>query len=279
MPELAEAHTMADEMSVIKNHTILSIAIYSESEDKFSNMSLTKGQKVRNTFAVGKHVIFELENGFVYSTLSMTGKWLLNSEHLDTYTDYIKLRIGYGRKKGHLNIIKGYIYFIDSRTWGSVKYMSEEEYDDTINKLGPDPLNGELTLDYWIQAITKKSIWRRHVCDFLNDQSIIAGIGNYLRACIMYDAKVFPFKPISELTEDEIHKLYYSLLKITELAYKHGGLSISDNVGNYVTPSGKMGMFPSNVYNRTLCPNGHTVEKYKKNAGSQTVHYCPIEQV
>ena len=279
MPELAEAHIMADEMSAIKGHTILSIDIYSESEDKFSNMVLTSGQKVSNTFAIGKHVIFELEDGFIYSTLSMTGKWLLPSEHLNTYSDYIKLRIGYGRKKGRLNIIRGYIYFIDSRTWGNVKYMLDDEYTDVVNKLGPDPLNGELKIDYWIQAITKKSIWRRHVCDFLNDQAIIAGIGNYLRAEIMYDAKVFPFKPISELTEEEIDRLYHSLRKITNLAYNSKGLSISNNVGNYVTPSGGMGSCPMAVYGKTICPNGHTVEKYKKNTGSQTIHYCPVEQI
>jgi len=279
MPEIAEAHTMAEELSIINDCTIVSIDIYSNNQDKFSGMELTKGRKIIEIFAIGKHVIMELDSGFIYSTLSMTGKWLLPSVHLNKYSDYIKLRIGYGKISGRITRIKGFIYFIDSRTWGSVKFLTQEKYISTMSKLGPDPLNGELNLRYFEEAITKKSIGRRQVCDFLNDQAIISGIGNYCRAELLYDAKIDPFRSISTLTQEEINKLYHSVIKVVNLAFEHKGFSIDDGVGNYVTPNGKKGACPMTVYGRSVCPLGHLVSKEKSRGGSQNVYFCPEEQV
>ncbi len=278
MPEIAEAHIMADQMSLLIGHKIISIDIQSNSPDKFRNLPNTKGRKVIKVFAIGKHPIIQLENGFIYSSLSMTGKWLLPCDHLIKHFDYVKLRIGYGNISGRIHRIKGYIYFLDSRTWGSVKYLADKEYHELIIKLGPDPLNGELTWDYWYSIITKKSIGRRQVCKFLNDQGLVSGLGNYLRSGILYDAKINPFKPISELNMEEIGKLYNSLIKIVNEAYSYGGLSMGDNVTNYISPTGVMGTCPMTVYDKPICPNGHKVEKYKANSSSQTIHYCPVEQ-
>lgn len=279
MPEIAEAHTMADELSIFIGHQILDVQIYSNNSNKFNNIQLAYKQTVVNVFAIGKRVIIQLNNGYLLTTLSMTGKWLFQGPHLDSCFSYIKLKIAYGKNVGRLNRIKGHIYFIDTRTWGNVEYLTDEEFNCTISKIGPDPLNGELTREYFVSAITKESIGKRPVCDFLNDQAIIGGIGNWIRSQIMYEAGVFPFKPISQLAPEEIDKLYNSVISVCKRAYGCCGYSIDDKVGNYVSPTGKSGYFAVSVYMKSVCPNGHLVQQHKRTKGAQTVHYCPIEQI
>lgn len=292
MPEIAEAHTMAQQISVISGQKILTIDIYSDSTTKFSNLHLAKGKNVIDVFAHGKRVIIQLLDGIILTTLSMTGKWLLPCSHLSENISYCKLRLGFGKEYKCTNVIldgkkrttkvnrvKGHIYFLDSRTWGSVKYLTNDEYFSEISKLGPDPLNNELNFEYFHKAITKPSINRRKVCKFLNDQAIIAGIGNYMRAEILYDAKINPFRSISTLTYEEIVRLYNSLIITCERALESNGLSISDTVGNYVTPGGGKGTFQKRVYgDHPFCPNGHNIERVK-NGSEQTIHYCPVEQI
>lgn len=278
MPEIAEAHTMADQLKIAVGYDIVVIDVYSDSPNKFQNIHLAKGQSIINVFAIGKHVIFQLVDGFIYTTLSMTGKWLLKSDNLLKYQDYFKLRLGYGRREGRVTRVKGYMYFADPRTWGNVRYLNHDEYNVEISKLGPDPLNNELQLDYWRGMITKKSIGGRHVVDFLNDQKILSGLGNWLRAEILYEARIHPFYPISELNEEQIDNLFSAVFTVVTGAYTHQGHSMGTDVGNYCDCYGNFGTYPTSVFGKSVCPFGHIISK-EKCKGNQTVHHCSICQV
>ena len=129
MPELAEARIIADELSVLVGHTITDIEVYT---DKYMDLSVIINKKVVNVFSYGKRVIIELDEGFIYNTLSMTGKWLIPSkwegsqEFLAKSKEYMKLKIVYGND---------YVFFSDVRTFGDVKYLSS--MDDELSMLGP----------------------------------------------------------------------------------------------------------------------------------------------
>jgi len=260
MPEVAEAHIMAEDLSIIEGKEILSCEYYC---DKFGELPI-ENKIVESVCAIGKRVIFILSEGYLLSTLSMTGKWIVPSiwegdeSLLSSILSYVKIKIVFS------DDIE--IYFSDVRTWGNLEYL--DDIDNELNKLGPDILNDELTLDYLLEMTSKS---RRKICDFLTEQSLIAGIGNYLRAEILYEARIHPSSVTKDLDVKRIKKLYRSIIKIVKAAHENGGLSISNNSGNYISPRGIGGTYLAKVYNKKECPKGHTVSKI---SGSQTIHYC-----
>lgn len=91
---------------------------------------------------------------------------------------------------------------------------------------GPDPV---FEFDNFIENIksnSHKKVFEKPICEILMDQKYFNGIGNYLRAEILYRAQIDPWTPARDAVK--IGKLL-SLCRIVPLeAYKIGGGSIRD---------------------------------------------------
>ncbi|MDX3855116.1 Fpg/Nei family DNA glycosylase [Streptomyces sp. AK02-01A] len=74
-----------------------------------------------------------------------------------------------------------------------------------IARLGPDPLDDSFDRDAFARLLAGE---RRQIKGALRDQSLIAGIGNAYSDEILHAAKMSPFKPVKNLSEDEITVLY-----------------------------------------------------------------------
>src|SRR5690606_2967362 len=139
MPEIAESHIIADELAIFEGKTIIAYNYY---DSKYSNLNIV-GKKISTVCAIGKRVIFILDEGYLISTLSMTGKWIIPSEWkeskfiLDDIMTYAKVEIIF---PNDLMLV-----FTDVRTWGNLEYY--DNIDNELDKLGLDILNGELTMD------------------------------------------------------------------------------------------------------------------------------------
>ncbi|MDH2388000.1 DNA-formamidopyrimidine glycosylase family protein [Streptomyces sp. HNM0663] len=77
-----------------------------------------------------------------------------------------------------------------------------------IARLGPDPLAADFDRAAFAALLTGE---RRQVKGALRDQSLIAGIGNAYSDEILHAAKLSPFKPVQNLTEQETSTLYAAL--------------------------------------------------------------------
>ncbi|MGW6740560.1 Fpg/Nei family DNA glycosylase [Streptomyces sp. NPDC055025] len=77
-----------------------------------------------------------------------------------------------------------------------------------IERLGPDPLDGSFDRDAFARLLAGE---RRQIKGALRDQRLIAGIGNAYSDEILHAAKMSPFKPVQNLSEDEITLLYEAL--------------------------------------------------------------------
>ncbi|MBT2398353.1 Fpg/Nei family DNA glycosylase [Streptomyces sp. ISL-100] len=77
-----------------------------------------------------------------------------------------------------------------------------------IARLGPDPLAEGFGRDRFAELLKGE---RRQLKGALRDQSLIAGIGNAYSDEILHAAKMSPFKPVANLSEDEITILYEAL--------------------------------------------------------------------
>ncbi|WP_046494794.1 Fpg/Nei family DNA glycosylase [Streptomyces odonnellii] len=77
-----------------------------------------------------------------------------------------------------------------------------------IASLGPDPLDGSFDRAAFARLLAGE---RRQIKGALRDQRLIAGIGNAYSDEILHAAKMSPFKPVKNLSEDEITLLYEAL--------------------------------------------------------------------
>ncbi|MFD3518984.1 Fpg/Nei family DNA glycosylase [Streptomyces sp. NPDC058653] len=77
-----------------------------------------------------------------------------------------------------------------------------------IASLGPDPLDDAFDRDALAALLAGE---RRQLKGALRDQRLIAGIGNAYSDEILHAAKMSPFKPVQNLTDDEITVLHEAM--------------------------------------------------------------------
>ncbi|WP_137991968.1 Fpg/Nei family DNA glycosylase [Streptomyces vilmorinianum] len=77
-----------------------------------------------------------------------------------------------------------------------------------VARLGPDPLADDFDLAAFTALLTGE---RRQIKGALRDQSLIAGIGNAYSDEILHAARMSPFKPTQNLTEEETTGLYEAM--------------------------------------------------------------------
>jgi formamidopyrimidine-DNA glycosylase len=94
-----------------------------------------------------------------------------------------------------------------------------------IARLGPDPFT--LSLEDFTEIL--KSAGRVQLKGVLRNQSVIAGIGNAYSDEILHVAKTSPFKPASNLTDDELKILYDAMRETLQDAVdRSAGLAVQD---------------------------------------------------
>lgn len=94
-----------------------------------------------------------------------------------------------------------------------------------IARLGPDPFT--LSLEDFGQIL--KDQGRVQLKGVLRNQSVIAGIGNAYSDEILHVAKMSPFKPASNLSEDELETLYEAMREtLQDAVNRSAGLAVHD---------------------------------------------------
>ncbi|MEU8223782.1 DNA-formamidopyrimidine glycosylase family protein [Kribbella sp. NPDC048915] len=94
-----------------------------------------------------------------------------------------------------------------------------------IARLGPDPFT--LSLEDFAKIL--KGAGRVQLKGVLRNQSVIAGIGNAYSDEILHVAKMSPFKPASNLSEDELQVLYDAMRETLQDAVdRSAGLAVQD---------------------------------------------------
>jgi formamidopyrimidine-DNA glycosylase len=95
-----------------------------------------------------------------------------------------------------------------------------------VARLGPDPLDPSFTLDSFRSLIGSD---RSQLKGLLRDQSKLAGIGNAYSDEILHAAKLSPFKPAANLSDEETATLYVAMHEVlTDAIERAGGLSAGE---------------------------------------------------
>jgi len=290
MPELPEVMDTAMKLNKELQNLYLLTIKYSDdynSRDNYGN-SIEKDLPLhlQEIFTKGKRINFLCENsknqaGVFVWFFAMTGR--LCFEHRGS--PLIEMIFNKNKKDDKKYSEKDNItlYYEDSRKLGFMKYaICEHELDDIYKDVGPDFLLGQVSYEYFESVIKNKRIKNKQIGDLLIINSYFSGIGNYLRAEILYAAKVSPFRTLDSLTDKEIKKIYDNTLKIMNESLELGGMSFRD----YLDPFGNEGKFICKVYGQKTDPKGNKVISEKigtppksSKDNRRTIHWVESVQV
>lgn len=254
MPENAEAYIISEQLkSKLLNKTIIHYELSGLLKTSgFDNFILPA--KIINIRSHGKKVIFEFPLQLMIISLGMSGKFKYESlkhNHVDFTFENMHL------------------YYNDVRRIGSKIDIINNNDLTYFSKLGPCLLSAALST--WISKEQWMTFYyhsgKRAIVDILLDQSIVAGIGNYLRIDILYMAGIDPLRIGNDLTKDEIERIRIASHEIVLLSYQLGGHTLRD----YITPNNEKGGYQPFIYGRKKDQHGFKVNQYKLHG--RTVHY------
>lgn len=282
MPEVSELAYSRDCLKkIIEGRNILDIAPgisgryakkLPEGMISFISMMNNKPAKVEEVGTRGKFMWWRIrvqddhEPWFMHCTYGMSGAWQTKP------TKHSAFMIGYGTHK--ITHDGGFLYFNDSRHFGTIKFVrGSEAHLKKLSSLGPCILGGQVTSEIFIEKMLRKPTLS--ICEAMMDQRGVAGVGNYLRAEILYDCRVDPWRNVTEITSEEYVVLCDATVRIAEASYKSQGASIK----TYRNVNGSTGttQFDFKVYNCKVCPLGHAIMR-KHDANGRTVHWCTLCQ-
>lgn len=207
------------------------------------------------------------EPWYMWCTYGMSGQWnTTESKHSSFRVDY--------NDHGQKYYSAFALWFNDIRHFGTIKFVrGNQRHEKKLSTLGPCILTSGLTLQIFKERLLKHK--QKRVAEVLLDQSVVSGIGNYLRAEMLYASKIGPWRKIEDLQEQEISDLYKNILSISKSSYESQGASIS----TYKNVDGLKGttQFDFKVYSKKSDPFGNKVIQ-ETDLNGRTVHWCPTIQ-
>jgi len=289
MPELPEVETIARGLANrVTGDVIESVWLGSKPEPLKSTASeivaTLESTRIAGVHRVGKHIVFDLENGGRTSSpvprksrqefskthegmlvprsntaqwivhLGMTGRMLVckPEQPVEKHTHAVA-RLSSGRE----------LRFVDPRRFGRLSVAHGFESG------GLEPL--EVKLDLFVELFRGR---KTPIKSALLNQKLLRGVGNIYADESLFRAGIRPRRRAASVTRKELPRLYSAIQEVLKEAIRLGGSSVSD----YVDADGEEGFFQlqHRVYGREgkPCLVCKTPIKRIVIAGRGS-HYCP----
>ncbi len=172
-----------------------------------------RGVSIARVYARSKAMLTEFTNGVVlYSHNQLYGEWVLHRVGEPLLTKQVRLII---RTTAHQVVL----YSATDFAWLKVGTENTHPY---IAKLGPEVLDDNVTARDIAKRLTQFP--RRSIADALLDQHVIAGLGNYLRADILFVARINPLRKIADLSAPEIRRVANACKTLTRRSVQQHGV-------------------------------------------------------
>ena len=140
-----------------------------------------------------------------------------------------------------------------------------------LQRVGPDVLDMTLTEAQVRERLLSKRFRGRQFSGLLLDQAFLAGLGNYLRAEILWQARLAPQYKAQTLSEAQLTDLCHALLAVPRLSYQTRGQA--DGRHHHGA------LFRFNVFNRAGKPCPRCSSSIEKSMlASRPFYRCPVCQ-
>jgi formamidopyrimidine-DNA glycosylase len=234
MPELPEVETVVRQLALhLPGRRILDVDVLHQDLLREESSSFREGVKGRQILRVtrrGKNILLHLSDAqLLLVNLGMTGQLLHRPDASGEGTP-AHLAVAFFLLGG------GLLLYADVRRFGHLVRYPLEAWEEETNRLGPEPLGGELTPGRFYRALQTS---RTPIRSWLLDQTRIAGIGNIYAVESLFRAGIHPTRPSRNLTPEESKTLLAGIRKVLREAIRARGTTLRD----YRTAYGDEGGF------------------------------------
>jgi formamidopyrimidine-DNA glycosylase len=235
---------------------------YNHSHEEFA--ALTQGKTVGEAWARGRWLFIPFEPGYVFLLGECGGKALYHPSGANPPAKY------------HLLIAfeDGSFFSVTSQMWGALELYErgQENGRQYVKDMRPTPLDAGFTFDYFNELVDSLLAGeKRSVKALLTQDQLIPGLGNAIAQDILFNARLHPRHPLSELDADQRKALYAAIGDTLHAAIEQGGRY--DEVDLFNRPGGYVRLMDKHALERP-CPNcGKMVEKIAYLGGS--CYVCP----
>ena len=107
------------------------------------------------------------------------------------------------------------------------------------------------------------------------EQKYMSGIGNWLRAEILYKSRISPFRKLSELSDVDIQNLFRDSKHTIMDGFSLNGLTIQD----YKDLNGNIGKYECLCYGRNTDNFGNKINNQTQDRTDRRYHWVPELQI
>ena len=157
--------------------------------------------------AYGKHLFYHWsQNRIVHIHLGLYGKFRRYRNPPPPPRGAVRLRVS-GRDKA-----------FDLNGPNCCERISEAEFQQIVDRLGPDPLRPDADQDQALQRIGRS---RSAIGTLLLNQAVISGVGNVYRAEALFKLGIHPDRPGNGLASEELDSLWQLLVADLAIGVKY----------------------------------------------------------
>jgi len=211
MPEGPETHALADRLStLLVDETLTHVRFVDPALQR--RRGLLENRRVLAVEARGKALLTAVEGGWtVYAHSHLFGFWRF-AEDLDALPDGAAPRLVLATVRG-----VAALYAAPSISLWRTDELGAQPY---LSKLGPDVLDPAVDAKALLAHMRTPRFARRSLAALLLDQAFAAGMGNYLRSEVLFQAKLSPYRLLQDLSTGERRRLANALLDVPRRAYR-----------------------------------------------------------
>ena len=196
-------------------------------QGRFVDSDVLDGRKLLRVMAQGKHLGYDFgKDRILHVHLGLQGDFTEGSGPLPAVKGALRLRMWnaaavkkptalgeskrhgwYSEDDGTGHVAAEQIAWVELRGPMDCSIYTQEKWEQLLNRLGPDPLNG----DGPEKAFAKIGKSKKPIAALLMEQDVIAGVGNIFRAEVLFRARQSPFTPGAEVKADVLAKIWKDL--------------------------------------------------------------------
>lgn len=220
MPEGPEVRKYADALdAVLTGRVIKSLEARTREARAWLkvNGARLQGRRVKRVLSHGKHLLGLIDDGFFFhSHLMMWGRWQTFAPEPPDEKD---------RRERARIVVEGGAAVLFSAPIFNVGEGDPYLLIENFSSLGPDVLPDGNSSDFDEVEFQRRLLLDKHrqitVGAALLNQRILAGLGNYLRAEVLFSCRLNPWRKVGSLTERDLQCLRKSAPALARRAYEH----------------------------------------------------------
>jgi len=230
MPEGPEVRKYADALdAALTGRRLVSLEARTKDALKWllDNEQRLRGRRVERVVSHGKHLLGYIEGEFFFhSHLMMWGRWQTFGPSRGKTP--IELPAKDRRERARIVVDGGAAILLSAPIFNAGEGDPYEQIE-ILATLGPDalPYRGAFKgADFRRRLLAHKD---ETIGAALLNQSIVAGLGNYLRAEVLFACKLNPWLTVGELSSRDLSCLSKTIPRLTRDAYERGATAGDDD--------------------------------------------------